>query len=407
MSDIFNVFILEDDIIQFDVIKHVVMNAGVGFVDGANDGLEAIKKLNKYKKDGLIFDIILTDLNVPGIDGVKFLEELNSKKFAKSVAIISGMDNSILESVENLVKHYNIPVLGVFSKPFNFSVLRRLMENFKSVVLEKIESSKTHKSIEKDNLYNKDEILFAIKNKEFLLYFQPQINLFNNEIVGFEALARWFHKEDGIVSPFKFISIIESDLEMQYLFTMQIFDKAVEFMKRSCEISSNIYVSINIFVNLLEYDKFFDELVNKVNISGISPNQVVLEITESGLANDMDKVLSSLTRFRLKGFKLSIDDFGTGYSSLAQLKAIPFTELKIDRTFVRNIQKNEKNQGIVLSTKLLAEKLGLSIVAEGCETKEEVDYLKTIGCNIAQGFYYSKPLEFELAIEYLKDKHIS
>ncbi|KAA0258236.1 EAL domain-containing protein [Deferribacter autotrophicus] len=401
MNKDIRVFILEDDTLQFDIIKQVVENAGVNFIDGAYNGNNAIKKLKEHKSKGIKYDIIITDLNMPGMDGIKFLEEVNKYELANNAVVVSGMDSSILESVENLVTHYKIPVLGIVSKPFSSSAWYDLMENFKNGSLKRQKSdSCLNGKVEKS--YSKEEILLGIKNKEFIPYFQPQINLLNERIDGFEALARWIHKEDGIVSPFKFIPIIESDMEIQFSFTMLMFDKVIEFMKLCQKINPDIYVSMNIFVNLLEDERFYDELIERVNNSGISPSHFVLEITESGLATNMDKVLSSLARFRLKGFKLSIDDFGTGYSSLAQLRAIPFTELKIDRVFIRNIHKNNKNQSIVLSTKLLAEKLGLSIVVEGCEIKEEIDYLKVSGCDTAQGFYYSKPLTFEEAIEYLK-----
>jgi EAL domain-containing protein (putative c-di-GMP-specific phosphodiesterase class I) len=209
--------------------------------------------------------------------------------------------------------------------------------------------------------------------------------------VGVETLVRWHHPEDGLVFPDQFIHVAEehgliNDLTQFVL--LQAFTQAKKWQQAGFELRVSVNVSMD---NLTSLD-FQDHVVKLAADVGILPQKLVLEITESQLMGDMRVSLEILTRLRLKRFRLSIDDFGTGHSSLAQLRDIPFDELKIDQGFVHGASKNETLRVIYDASLALAKQLNMESVAEGVEDRDDWELLRRTGCDLAQGNFVSKPL---------------
>lgn len=239
----------------------------------------------------------------------------------------------------------------------------------------------------------------AITEHQFQMYLQPKYSISNNNIVGAEALVRWKHPERGMVYPNEFIPVIEENGFIRNV-DYYIWEEACRFVKR-CFVDGieACPISVNVSRNHLHGDEFIDVLEDLIRQSGIDKQYLELEITET--VNDQ-QISEMSNRLKEEGFTLLMDDFGSGYSSLSILLETPFDVIKIDKKFMDNMMVSEKGKLILAQVVLMAEKLGLGLLAEGVETKEQVDVLRSIGCDIVQGYYYAKPMPAEEFYELLK-----
>ncbi|HTF96190.1 MAG TPA: EAL domain-containing protein [Cellvibrio sp.] len=223
------------------------------------------------------------------------------------------------------------------------------------------------------------------------LYYQPKVNLEQPDVLGAEALVRWRHPELGFVPPDEFIGVIESSGQITLL-TRWVLKTAITQLRQLLDEGINITCSVNLSALDLLVDDLPAYVAELLQSHRVPAKNVYLEITESAIMGEADKCLHNLQRLRDLGITLSIDDFGTGYSSLSQLKKLPVSELKIDKSFILNLATNADDQLIVRSTIDLGHTLGLSVTAEGVESEAIKALLKTYGCDTAQGYFYSKPL---------------
>jgi len=236
----------------------------------------------------------------------------------------------------------------------------------------------------------------ALNKQQFEFYYQPKIDIKSNTIISAEALARWNHPEQGVILPIIFIDALEQ-FNLINTFTYKAIESAVISINKWSKDGHNIKIAVNISTQTLMDPDFINQVQSRITDFSVS-RRLIFEITESLFLSDDDQIFDTLTRLKSLGIELSIDDFGTGYSSLSRLKRLPVNELKIDQSFIKDMIENIDDQIIVKSIIDLAHNLGLSVVAEGVETKETLDHLDKLGCDIAQGFLIAKPMpanEFE------------
>lgn len=240
----------------------------------------------------------------------------------------------------------------------------------------------------------------AIANKEFFLLYQPKHSVLNGELRGSEALIRWRHPELGVLSPDRFIPIVE-EFGMMNTLGRWIIREACTQIREWMDRGNICRISINLSARQFQMDNIVDIVKEEIESARIEPGLLGLEITES-MAMDIEKSMNTLSDLHQLGVIISIDDFGTGYSSLNYLKLLPIHELKIDRSFIRDIEEGEGDKAIVTAIVALAHNLRLRVVAEGVETAGQLQVLMQIGCDEAQGYYFNKPLppgEFELCFK--------
>ncbi len=363
-------------------------------------------------------DILLLDLQMPDIDGVEVIRELAQDNKNSPLILMSGCDEAVLHSSSQLAKEYGLNVVSSITKPIDFSCLIEFLNklvkhncddlsveqdiisdeqqfnNCQSILLS---SSKTSPKIASDFIPTVDGLNDAIKNDQLVLFYQPQINIKQGTVIGAEALVRWVHPDHGLVFPDKFIPLAEKSGVIAQL-TERVINLAIAQLKVWHQQGRALKISINISAQNITSLSLPEQLTRLVTDNEIEPSMLMLEITESALMSELTTSLNILTRLRLKGFQLSIDDFGTGYSSLSQLHRVPFTELKIDRSFVSGMSANSESKAIVDTCILLGHKLNMEVIAEGVEDRETLDILQALGCDNAQGYFISKPLpidEFE------------
>jgi len=240
-----------------------------------------------------------------------------------------------------------------------------------------------------------NDIHKAIKNNEFEMYYQPQLDVQSNKIIGAEALIRWIHPEKGLIMPDDFIPLAE---ESGIIIKLEewIFDRILNDTKKLSDDMGGFYlnhIAINIStIHFLE-PHFVEKLMLLVRKHQVKPEWFELEITESGIMRNIDDAIQKIKELKNFGFTFSIDDFGTGYSSLSHLKELPVDVIKIDQSFVRNM--NENDEMIVEAVVAIGQKFDLKILAEGVESRKILKYLKNINCNTYQGYYAYNAIEFD------------
>jgi len=246
----------------------------------------------------------------------------------------------------------------------------------------------------KDYLEIEKELKLAVKNKEFIMYYQPIIDINQNKIWGVEALIRWLSPKRGLVPPGKFIPILEESgliNEVGDLIMENVLKDVKKFEKENIVFSFSINVSV---IQLLSQNIAL-KLINKIEEMNVKKENIIVEVTESVLMENIDVIMPQIETLQQAGIRIEIDDFGTGYSSLSYLKKLPVSALKIDREFVKDINEDEEDRSIVNAIISMAKALKKKTIAEGVEDKNTLEYLKNHGIDYIQGFYFAKPMPVE------------
>ncbi len=241
----------------------------------------------------------------------------------------------------------------------------------------------------------------AIELQQFKLHYQPQIDLNSGEIVAVEALLRWNEPESGFISPMDFIPVAEETGLIMQIGDWVLNEACRQIATWRSTQGHDFVVAVNVSPVQLRQPEFFDQVKRALQRSGIVPSNLELELTESALLQDANSIRSTLTKLNELGVKLSLDDFGTGYSALGYLKRYNFDILKIDRSFISGMQSTETDATLVQAIIAMAHGLNMKIVGEGTETSSQCETLRDYGCDMAQGFFYSKPLPSEDLIDFV------
>ncbi|TWI69328.1 diguanylate cyclase (GGDEF)-like protein [Pseudoduganella lurida] len=245
----------------------------------------------------------------------------------------------------------------------------------------------------------------AVREGEFMLYYQPIVDARTREIEGFETLMRWKHPTLGMVPPVRFIPIAETNGLINLLGAWALKAACVQLKQFEEAAQRPLYISVNISPRQFRNDRFLDVLDDALAFSGVSGAQLVLEITEGTLMIDPAHAETILAKMAERRARIAIDDFGTGYSSLAYLKRFPISVLKIDRAFIRDLPASQKDGAICNAVLDLAKHLSLSVVAEGVETEAQLAYLNERGCQYVQGYLTGKPMAANVAVAALTERH--
>ncbi|MCB5191336.1 EAL domain-containing protein [Methylobacillus arboreus] len=252
-----------------------------------------------------------------------------------------------------------------------------------------------------ERLYMENHLRQALLRQEFELHYQPQVELASGRIIGMEALVRWNHPEWGMVYPDKFIKVAEECNLVIPLGEWVLQEACRQMTQWRDQGLEDICISVNISARQLKSRHLFRLIDELISAHNIKPGMLELEITESVAMDDPEQTIPRMKKLKNKGVALAIDDFGTGYSSLSYLKLLPLTRLKIDRSFVKDIETDPNDAAICAATIALARILGLGLVAEGVETEAQLEYLHAQGCDSAQGYYFSKPLPADKVMEFV------
>ena len=374
------ILVLDDEPFMLKLHSQILANLGFNKVTTCDSGYKALEWIDRSDSPP---DMILLDLNMPEMDGMEFVRHLVERRYSGSLILVSGEDERMQQTVENLVRMHRITILGHLHKPVKPIDLSSLLAKWTPPSLHGLRAG--------DNAYGPEQVRSAIINGELINYYQPKVDVASGKVVGVEALVRWRHPQDGMVFPDQFIGVAEEHGLIDDL-TDAVIGEA--FLQTKCwqNVGLHLRVAVNISMDNLASLAFADKVTAAAFSAGIVPGDIVLEVTESRLMKNSSASLEILTRLRMKRFSLSIDDFGTGNSSLIQLRDIPFDELKVDRGFVHGAAGNKTLRAIYSASLGLAKQLGMKTVAEGVEDRMDWNFLRSTGCDLAQGYFIAKPM---------------
>jgi EAL domain-containing protein (putative c-di-GMP-specific phosphodiesterase class I) len=384
------ILLLDDEPYMLKLIGMMLNNLGFTQVTAFENGHAALEFVDRSEQAP---DLILLDLNMPQMDGIEFVRHLVERSYSGSLILVSGEDERMLQTAESLIRAHQIPILGRLHKAVTPQTLASLLDTWSP-------SDPQRRSVPK-KIYSASDVRAAISNGELVNYYQPQVTVATGQVVGVETLVRWRHPADGMVFPDQFIGIAEEHGMINDL-TAVVLAESLSQLKAWRETGLLLRVAINVSMDNLASLDFPDFVARLAAEANVAPRNVILEVTESRLMKDLRAPLEILTRLRLKRFSLSIDDFGTGHSSLSQLRDFPFDELKVDRGFVHGADKNETTRAIYLASMGLAKQLNMVSVAEGVEDRVDWDFLRSTGCNLAQGYFIAKPMPAGALTDWIK-----
>ncbi|UPR53215.1 EAL domain-containing protein [Vibrio cyclitrophicus] len=371
------ILIVEDSLLQATQIQILLKRYSVDEVYTAYNGEDAIELCKQHR-----FDIAFCDLQLPQIDGVTLLASPEAQASIQTVVILSAMADAALDSTKSMCNLIGYNEVEAIPKPVDETHIQRLLSTYKR--------TQTAKSILPTAVtLSEQQTIEAFEKEWFTNAYQTQHSVEQSTLIGVEVLARIMHPELGLLTPFHFMDALRQLSLMDRLFftVLELALKDISSMRKP------IHFAINIEQSTLKLE-IADQVASLCNKYKIEPSLLTLEITEHETILLDAHCYKNIAKLSMLGVGLSVDDFGTGYASLSQLSSLPFTELKVDRSFVNNISENKKNQILTKACINLAENLGLSCIVEGVEQQQDLEYLKTIGMTKYQGFITSKPASF-------------
>lgn len=377
---VFKVLVIDDDQFMLDLTRMLLSHMGIHDIKLVSSGSSGLTFLAHCQQQP---DVIMCDLQMPDMDGIEVINELSKLEYKGNLILFSGEDKRIIKTAESIATAYGLHVAGTLQKPVNFQDIQSTFEQIKRFQPRQNRSNWPS--------FTEHQLEEAIAKQQLIPYFQPKVNIATGQIMGAEVLARWLHPNKGLIPPLAFIPLAEQSGLIDDL-TLHMFSQATRLGGQWFRQGHDLQLAVNISMKNLSRSDFPELLLAIARENNLPISNIILEVTESSLMQNFALSLQNLTRLRLKGIALSIDDFGTGYSSMEMLKLIPFSELKIDRSFVHEAQHDSTALAILEASVSLAKKLGMNLIAEGIENQADWDRVAELCCDQGQGYWIGKPM---------------
>ncbi|MEN3274218.1 MAG: hypothetical protein V7631_8 [Massilia sp.] len=384
--------VAEGDNAQRAALVEMVGRLGATRVTDVPDGHMALRTFQAGFTPRVHVAII--DLALPGMDALELIRNLAVLDAGISLIVTGAQPANLLFSVETLAQAYGIDLLGSVSKPVTAAKLKPLIDNY-------VPPAAMHAADDTPR-FSFAEIGTGLQKRQFEPFFQPKIELATGQVKGLETFARWRHPEHGILGPSAFIDALEQNSRIDFL-DWSMIELSVERCRWFHDQGTPISISINLAPETLAHPAFLRQIGACLGRHAVLPDYITFEMPESSVLNTDPNFIERLVRLRMMGFGLAIDDYGTGRSNLQLLARIPFTELKIDRSFVDGASKRRPLGTVLRSCLGLAHSLDRMSVAVGVETRQDWDFLQGLGCTYAQGYHIANPMEAQAFPGWLED----
>jgi len=388
-----SMLIVDDSSVQRQHAAALCRELGIKLIYEASNGSEALKLLSMLV---LLPNVMIVDLEMPGMDGVELIQQLQQRELGISLIVASSRESVLIESVKTMSQILGLNVLDGLQKPLMLPGLRSALARYR-LPGSAVPRQQPLAIVPIDRA----ELSRAIDDGEIVPYYQPKVDMHTGIVKGTEALARWQHPTMGMIPPDHFIAQAEQQ-GLIHALTLSIMEQVLRQTATWNAGGLELSIAINVSAQLLDSPGIVDEISTLLERHALPAAQIILEITEGTVADRLGTALGVLARMRLKGFGLSIDDYGTGFSSMQQLARIPFTELKIDRSFVHGAHLRKNSRVILQSAIALSRRLELVTVAEGIETMEDWRLLQEFGCMVGQGYLIAKPMPAAALPQWMK-----
>jgi EAL domain-containing protein (putative c-di-GMP-specific phosphodiesterase class I) len=346
-------------------------------------------------------DAIMLDLQLGESDGIEELRFLHSQSYAGAIVLMSGFDSRVLASARQIGDALGLSVTAVLEKPARAARVGEVLALIERHPPASPLAAEAAPAVA--GAVTAQDVAAAIEAGCMELHLQPIVAARGHDVSRAEALIRWRDPVRGLVQPDDFIPAAEADDTVVDRLTMWVAESGASQYRQLAALGAPVQICINISGRNLRALDFPDRMAALRDRMALPEDAIGLEITESVAMHDLDATTAVLTRLRLKGFSVAIDDFGTGHSSLTALRRMPFSAIKIDKSFVKDVLTSSDSLTIVRSVIQLAHDMGLSSVAEGVESVEVVRLLTGLGIDGLQGFYFSRPLPFDRFVTWLQE----
>jgi len=354
---------------------------GAGQVTDVADGAAALQALDAGATPRV--NVALIDLDLPGMDGLTLLRRLGEIQCAARLIVTGAQPADLLFSVETLAEAFGIELLGAIARPVTAVTLKPVLENY--TPLPRFAQTPA------EPRFTFQQVGIGLQKRQFEPYFQPKIELATGQVKGLEVFARWNHPEHGVLGPASFVDALGESGRIDFL-DWSMIELSVERQRWLQDQDIAIPISLNIASETLAHPAFVRQMSACLERHAVAATDVTFEISESSVLNTDADFIERLVRLRMMGFGLAIDDYGTGRSNLQLLARIPFTELKIDRSFVDGASRRLPLSTLLRSCLSLAHSLDRKSVAVGVETRRDWDFLQALGCTYAQGYHIANPM---------------
>jgi EAL domain-containing protein (putative c-di-GMP-specific phosphodiesterase class I)/ActR/RegA family two-component response regulator len=377
--------ILDDDPMIGQTIKSIAELAGLS-VRSTHSPEEFFRIVDSWDPTHIAIDLVM-----PVMDGVQVMVQLAQRRCAAKIIITSGVGTRVLEAAGRSAAEHGLNITGVLPKPFSPASLRHLLV----ADAPPAQRSAPPRRAAPPPALTESDLRRALASGLITSVYQPKIVCATGVLAGFEVLARWTDPVHGSISPAQFIPLAEASGLIDEL-TAQVVRQALHWFAPLCAAETGagpgIHLAVNISARTLANATLFEELRRDCNTLRIGPERLTFELTETSAMEDPTASLDLLTRLRVHGFHLSIDDFGTGFSSMLQLVRLPFSEIKVDKSFVMTAMESQESRTVTKFIVDLGHSLGLRCTAEGVEDEGALEYLRAIGCDLAQGYAIARPM---------------
>jgi EAL domain-containing protein (putative c-di-GMP-specific phosphodiesterase class I)/ActR/RegA family two-component response regulator len=341
-----------------------------------------------------VVQVAIIDLALPGMDGLELIRKLATLDTGARLVVTGAQPHNVLFSVETLAQAYGLDLLGAIAKPVTEAKLKPLLDHYTPAVSTLVRETAPS--------FTFTDVGIGLQKRQFEPFFQPKIELATGQVKGLEAFARWRHPEHGVLGPASFIDALEQHNRIDFLDWTMI-EMSVERCRQFHDQGIPISISINMAPETLAHPAFIAQITACIGRHRVLPDYITFEMPESSVLNSDPNFIERMVRLRMMGFGLAIDDYGTGRSNLQLLARIPFSELKIDRSFVDGASKKHALGTVLRSCLGLAHSLERMSVAVGVETRQDWDFLQGLGCTYAQGYHIANPMEASAFPGWLED----
>lgn len=387
-----HVLIVDDDELLRRSVRRILTSIGIEQIEEAGDGYRALELLRGASHP----DVVICDLRMPNMDGITLIRHFADEGYSGHFIIISGEDDRLIASVAELARGHDLSLLGAVEKPVRRSQLEALML---AATERQPTVAETH-----TKPVTAEELSRLIDQGSIRVVYQPKVDVRSRRVVGVEALSRLEVAPKVIVGPASFLDTATNADLMMELSTAMIAESVHQVSTWQQSDGIELRLAVNITVDSLKNSHMPEFLIERLNNAGITPARITFEVTETQIVANSKLPMEIFNRLHLMGVKLSIDDFGTSYSSFLQLKSLPFKELKIDRSFVSEALRDRAARAIIESSVVLAQRLGIRVVAEGVETPSEWDFIESLGVDEIQGFLVAKPMDAASFTAWMKER---
>ncbi|WP_183081277.1 EAL domain-containing protein [Paraburkholderia fungorum] len=373
------VLVVENESTQRELIRYKLQQVGVSEVREAQNGMEALSLLHDND-----FDILITDLAMPEMDGMRLMRHLRNKHSRPRILVVGCDDAALLRAVKKFAREVNLNIHDCVPKPLkDFELIDVLTAALRDTqVLAPDDEPANRISI---------NVKEALGEGQFYAVYQPKMSVVTNMMIGVEALARVRDHRHGEIAPATFLPQVIEQGQIGAL-TYGILHHAAKGQAQWAEHGHDIAISVNVPASVIEDEHAVEQLINAVRSAGGRPAGVTLEITETGPVADMGAFFYGAAQIRMAGFGMAIDDFGIGYNSLEMLVNGPFTELKIDRSFVHDAARSGEIRAALDFCARIGKRLGMTVTAEGVESMADLAQACRAGCDLVQGFLVGRPV---------------